>query len=183
VSARKHQDDVRILQRFWTAELRDRKLTTRAIHSLSVGGGTTSKTYRTRAAAERAAEIELAKMIRLGYQSIPCKELAPLQRFAAKASRARFYPPEKAAPPDKVYAAHLQKFWRAKRDLEVVVTTSGDIAGKTQSKTKRYRDIGLARWSVAEDAPLHEGYYTGSVRELTALQRYLKALNARLAKA
>jgi predicted DNA-binding WGR domain protein len=179
------QDDVRILQRFWKAEIRGRKLTIEAVHRGGMGGGTTTKTYRTREAAEHAAQIELGKKLRLGYQPIPGEELAALQRFTTKASGERPYRPKKAAPSQKVYAARLQRFWRAKRDIETVVTTSGDIAGRTQSKTKTYRDIGMARWKahLADNEIAKDDYYQGSVKELTALHRYLTRLNARLAKA
>ena len=87
---RRDDNGVYILQQFWKAEIRDRKVTYELVDfGYGFRGRTTTKTYRTRAAAERAAQIELAKKLRLGYQALPAKALVALQRFANKQNEHR----------------------------------------------------------------------------------------------
>ena len=169
---RRDDNGVYILQQFWKAEIRDWKVTYELVDfGYGFRGRTTTKTYRTRAAAERAAQIELAKKLRLGYQALPAKALVALQRFANKQNEHRSGWGVGAAP--KTYACRRQRFWRAEREGRVIVTTQGDIGGDESKTTANHAAL----------ADLHEeGYYLSTARELGALRGYVGKMNARLAK-
>jgi hypothetical protein len=183
----KHEDDIRIEQRFWRAEVRDRTVvtSTSGYHS---NNGTSEKTYPTREAAERAARADYAKKLRVGFVPIPDAELHALMRHVFKVgirgegSRVK----RDVGKPSKnvAYACRCQKFWRGRRDDATVTISAGDIGGKVETTTAKYPDDDRA-WHALNDARWkfwNACVYESAPKELTAIERYVKAMNRRLAR-
>jgi hypothetical protein len=184
-----HQrDSISMEQRFWKAEVRGRTvITTMDGHFCEIG--TTEKSYPNEAAADRAARADYAKKLRVGFLPIPEAELIPLMRlvfsvgYRGKGSRGHhktFGRPSK----NVVYACRIQKYWRGQWRRESFFTTHGDIGGETMSKTFPQTDKGA--WAMHLDERKHvrnrRGWYQSERKELAPIERYIKAMNKRLAK-
>ena len=184
-----HQrDSISMEQRFWKAEVRGRTvITTMDGHFCETG--TKQKSYPSEAAADRAARADYAKKLRVGFVPIPEAALIPLMRlvfrvgYLGKGSRGH----RKAfAKPSKnvVYACRIQKYWRGQWRWESFFATHGDIGGETSTKTfpQTYKGAWAMHLDERKYVRIGSGWYQSERKEFLPIERYIKAMNKRLAK-
>jgi len=182
------RDSIYLDQRFWRAEVRGRTVVTMT-YGRHWDSGTAKKSYPTDAAADRAARADYARKLRVGFVPTPEAEFIPLLRHVLRVGykgQGSSGHEKKVGEPSKnvVYACRVQKYWRGQLKNGKFVASRGDIGGKVATRTFPFTQSG--QWTLIVDqrkyADIGRSWYQSSNKELAPIERYVKAMNKRLAK-